>query len=79
MRTTRIVGAFAGIAIAGPTRDEDPQAERELYAIYVREAHQGTGMADLQQALADRIQKMRFERERNVYEEAKFYKITISC
>lgn len=27
-------------------------------------------------ALADRIQKMRFERERNVYEEVKFYKIT---
>ena len=39
-------GEVAGIAIAGPTRDEDPQAERELYAIYVREAHQGTGMAD---------------------------------
>jgi GNAT superfamily N-acetyltransferase len=39
-------GEVIGIAIAGPTRDEDPQTERELYSIYVREAHQGTGLAD---------------------------------
>lgn len=39
-------GQVVGIAIAGPTRDEDPQADRELYAIYVRESYQGTGMAD---------------------------------
>lgn len=39
-------GEVIGIAIAGPTRDEDPQTERELYAIYVRETHQGTGLAD---------------------------------
>jgi GNAT superfamily N-acetyltransferase len=48
-------GEVIGIAIAGPTRDEDPQTERELYAIYVREAHQGTGLADelLQAAIGD--------------------------
>lgn len=48
-------GEVIGIAIAGPTRDEDPQTDRELYAIYVREAHQGTGLADLllEAAIAD--------------------------
>jgi GNAT superfamily N-acetyltransferase len=35
-----------GIAIAGPTRDDDAPTQRELYAIYVRIAHQGTGLAD---------------------------------
>ena len=35
-----------GIAIAGPTKDEDAPVERELYAIYLREAHQGSGLAD---------------------------------
>jgi GNAT superfamily N-acetyltransferase len=35
-----------GIAIAGPSRDEDAPTERELYAIYVRQAQQGSGMAD---------------------------------
>ena len=39
-------GEVIAIAIAGPTRDEDPQTDRELYAIYVRESHQGTGLAD---------------------------------
>jgi GNAT superfamily N-acetyltransferase len=39
-------GEVIGIAIAGPTKDEDAPVERELYAIYVREAHQGTGLAD---------------------------------
>lgn len=49
-------GQVVGIAIAGPTRDEDPQADRELYAIYVRESYQGTGMADalLTAAIGDR-------------------------
>jgi GNAT superfamily N-acetyltransferase len=48
-------GEVIGIAIAGPNRDEDPQTERELYAIYVREAHQGTGLADelIQAAIGD--------------------------
>jgi len=35
-----------GIAIAGPSRDDDAPTERELYAIYIREAHQGSGLAD---------------------------------
>lgn len=39
-------GEVVGIAIAGPSRDEKPPTERELYAIYVRAAHQGTGLAD---------------------------------
>ena len=44
-----------GIAIAGPARDDDAPTGRELYAIYVRESHQGTGLADdlLQAALGD--------------------------
>jgi GNAT superfamily N-acetyltransferase len=48
-------GVVIAIAIAGPTRDEDPQTDRELYAIYVRETHQGTGLADdlMQAAIAD--------------------------
>lgn len=48
-------GEVIGIAIAGPARDEGAPAERELYAIYVRDAHQGTGLADdlLQAALGD--------------------------
>lgn len=45
-------GQVVGIAIAGPTRDEDPQAERELYAIYVRESYQGSGTADALLAVA---------------------------
>lgn len=48
-------GEVVGIAIAGPSRDDDAPTQRELYAIYVREAHQGTGLADdlLQAALGD--------------------------
>lgn len=44
-----------GIAIAGPCRDSDPPTDRELYAIYVRAVHQGTGLSDqlLDAALAD--------------------------
>lgn len=39
-------GEVIGIAIAGPSRDENPPTEQELYAIYVRAAHQGSGVAD---------------------------------
>lgn len=39
-------GEVIGIAIAGPSRDEDPPTERELYAIYLRQGHQGSGVAD---------------------------------
>lgn len=39
-------GEVIGIAIAGPTRDEDRPAERELYAIFVRAGQQGSGVAD---------------------------------
>jgi len=48
-------GEVIGIAIAGPTRDDDEPARRELYAIYVRAAHQGSGLADdlLDAALGD--------------------------
>src|ERR1700712_530791 len=30
-------GEVIGIAISGPSRDENPPTERELYAIYVRQ------------------------------------------
>ena len=39
-------GEVIGIAIAGPTRDADAPTEQELYGIYVRAAHQGSGLAD---------------------------------
>ena len=35
-----------GIAIAGDTRDDDAPSERELYAIFVRKEHQGSGVSD---------------------------------
>lgn len=38
-------GAVVGIALAGPTGDTDSPAANELYAIYVREAFYGTGIA----------------------------------
>lgn len=41
-----IDGEVVGIAIAGPSREEDPPAERELYAIFVRQGQQGSGVAD---------------------------------
>ena len=49
-------GEVIGIAIAGPTRDTDAPTEQELYAIYVRAAHQGSGLADdlLDATLGDR-------------------------
>ncbi|TKV61194.1 GNAT family N-acetyltransferase [Nakamurella flava] len=43
-------GQVVGIAIAGPSRDDNPPpgpaGERELYAIYVREEFKGKGLAD---------------------------------
>ncbi len=39
-------GEVVGIAIAGPSRDDDAPTELELYAIYVRKGFQGTGVAD---------------------------------
>ena len=49
-------GEVIGIAIAGPTRDTDAPTDQELYAIYVRAAHQGSGLADdlLDATLGDR-------------------------
>lgn len=38
-------GEVLGVAIAGPSRDEDAPTELELYATYVRAAHQGSGVA----------------------------------
>lgn len=39
-------GEVVGIAIAGPSREDNPPTERELYAIFVRQEHQGSGIAD---------------------------------
>ena len=39
-------GAVIGVAIAGPPRDSDAPTPLELYAIYVRSALQGSGIAD---------------------------------
>ncbi|MTD13497.1 GNAT family N-acetyltransferase [Nakamurella sp. YIM 132087] len=49
-------GEVIGIAIAGPSRDENPPAETELYAIYVRQSQQGSGVSDdlLDAVLGDR-------------------------
>lgn len=38
-------GEVIGVAIAGPSRDDDPPTELELYAIFVRAAHYGTGVS----------------------------------
>ena len=48
-------GEVIGIAISGPSRDENPPTERELYAIYVRQGQQGSGVSDelLQAAIGD--------------------------
>jgi GNAT superfamily N-acetyltransferase len=40
-------GEVIGVAIAGPSRDENPPTELELYAIFVRAAHYGTGVSTL--------------------------------
>ena len=39
-------GEIVGFASAGPTRDEDPPTQWELYAINVLAEHHGTGVAD---------------------------------
>ena len=39
-------GEVIGIAIAGPSREDDAPTSTELYAIYVRSAHQGSGIAN---------------------------------
>ncbi len=38
-------GEVIGVAIAGPSRDDDPPTDLELYAIFVRAAHYGTGVS----------------------------------
>ncbi len=38
-------GEVIGVTIAGPSRDEDPPTDLELYAIFVRSAHYGTGVS----------------------------------
>ena len=38
-------GEVTGIAMSGPAGDDDSPTELELYAIYVREAFYGTGIA----------------------------------
>lgn len=49
-------GEVIGIAIAGPTREQHSLTDLELYAIYVRQGHQGSGVSDdlLDAALGDR-------------------------
>lgn len=37
-------GHVVGFAVAGPTRDEHPARELQLYAIYVRSSHHGAGV-----------------------------------
>lgn len=39
-------GEVVGFSAAGPGRDDDIDVELELYAIYVRAGHYGTGVAD---------------------------------
>lgn len=39
-------GEVIGVAISGPSRDESPTAPEELYAIYIRQEHYGSGVAD---------------------------------
>ena len=45
-------GELVGFAVAGPSRDEDAAAAREIYAIYARAAWWGTGVG---QELLDRV------------------------
>jgi len=48
-------GDVVGFSAAGPGRDDDVDVELELYALYVRAVHHGTGLADrlLRQAIGD--------------------------
>jgi len=39
-------GHVIGFAAAGPGRDDDIDVDLELYALYIRAAHHGTGLAD---------------------------------
>lgn len=39
-------GDVIGVAISGPARDEDATVPQELYAIYIRQEHYGSGLAD---------------------------------
>lgn len=49
-------GEVIGVAISGPSRDENPQVPEEVYAIYIRQEHYGSGLADdlLQATIGDR-------------------------
>lgn len=38
-------GEVIGVAIAGPSRDDDPPTDLELYAIFVRAQHYGSGVS----------------------------------
>ena len=40
-------GRLVGFASAGPCRDDDAPARRELYGLYVEAGSRGTGLADL--------------------------------
>jgi GNAT superfamily N-acetyltransferase len=54
-RTVAVAGdRLVGFAVSGPQRDDPPPAATELYAIYVRQAWWGRGVADplLRAALA---------------------------
>ncbi len=39
-------GQVVGVAVAGPAQDEDPARDLQLYAIYVRSSHHGTGLGE---------------------------------
>lgn len=39
-------GEVIGVAISGPSRDEDAPTPEEVYATFVRQQHQGSGVAD---------------------------------
>ena len=56
-------GEVIGVAIAGPSRDENPAVELELYATYVRAAHYGTGVSTM---LLDAVLQARSARVKKV-------------
>jgi len=41
-----LAGTVIGIAISGPSREQDAPTDRELYAIFLRTEHQGSGISD---------------------------------